>query len=122
MRGQLSEQRGRLADLGERLLAASPLPRIQQAKGHLEARMGALGAASERGRMRQAAHLGTQAGRLDALSPLKVLHRGYSITFSGAKVVRSHDQLRTGEPVRVLLPDQGELDATVTAVRPPRKP
>jgi exodeoxyribonuclease VII large subunit len=47
-------------------------------------------------------------GKLDALSPLKVLGRGYSVTLSGDAVVRSPGDVRAGDELRTILRD-GEV-------------
>jgi len=61
--------------------------------------------------------LRTAVGRLDSLSPLAVLGRGYSLTRTPTgEVVRSARQLQAGDDVRVLL-HEGSLDARVTATR-----
>lgn len=53
------------------------------------------------------------AAKLDAMSPLKVLTRGYAMTqdLSG-NVIRSVKQLRAGEDIRVLFSD-GSVNATI---------
>ena len=57
------------------------------------------------------------AQAMDALSPLAVLTRGYSICrTSGGEVVRSVSQVAVDSSVEVRL-DEGEFDAKVTAVR-----
>ena len=58
--------------------------------------------------------LGGVAKSLDALSPLNVLDRGYSITTSKrtGKAVTSSKQMNKGDTVRIRLA-QGQLDATV---------
>jgi exodeoxyribonuclease VII large subunit len=58
--------------------------------------------------------LGGVAKSLDALSPLNVLDRGYSITTSKktGKAVTSGKQINKGDTVRIRLA-QGQLDATV---------
>ncbi len=51
--------------------------------------------------------------KLDAMSPLKVLSRGYAMTQnSGGEVVRSVKQVQIGEPISISLSD-GKLSATV---------
>jgi exodeoxyribonuclease VII large subunit len=57
-------------------------------------------------------------GKLDALSPIKVLERGFSLTqrADGQLVTRASD-VAAGEQVRVRL-REGALDATVDAVKP----
>ncbi len=50
--------------------------------------------------------------KLDALSPLKTLYRGYSITEKDGKVVKSVKELKKGDKVLVKLSD-GEKRATI---------
>ena len=58
--------------------------------------------------------LAATAGRLDAISPLKVLARGYAIAESRGKVLTKATQVKKGDPVRVRLSD-GELSCEVTS-------
>lgn len=61
--------------------------------------------------------LGGAAGRLDSLSPLAVLGRGYSLTrMPGGRIVRSWREISAGDAVRVLL-HEGSLDCRVDATR-----
>lgn len=61
--------------------------------------------------------LAVEAGRLDALSPLAVIARGYAVVRDGeGRVVARAAQARAGEDVQVRLSD-GILDCSVTAVR-----
>ncbi len=54
-----------------------------------------------------------QRERLNALSPLRVLSRGYAIvTGQDGRIVRSPAQVRAGEPLRVQV-EKGEFDAEV---------
>jgi exodeoxyribonuclease VII large subunit len=66
--------------------------------------------------------LARSAARLEALSPLAVLGRGYSLTWdqSGA-LVRDATSVASGDPVRVTL-ERGELDCRVERTRPDREP
>jgi exodeoxyribonuclease VII large subunit len=57
-----------------------------------------------------------QGARLDALSPLATLGRGYSVVRKGARVLRSVEKAPPGSDIEVALAD-GTLDATVTATR-----
>jgi len=53
------------------------------------------------------------AARLDALSPLMTLKRGYSITMNmEGNIIRRWDEVRTGEQVRISL-SKGNLKCTV---------
>ena len=58
-----------------------------------------------------------QIRRLDALSPLKVMQRGYSIVYDGERrIVRSVKEVQPGDPLAVRLSD-GELDCAVWSVK-----
>lgn len=55
-------------------------------------------------------------GRLDALSPLKVLERGYAISFDAeGNALRSSAQVHTGDEIKLRL-HEGELKAKVTTI------
>ena len=60
-----------------------------------------------------ALRLGGTAGRLDAISPLKVLGRGYAIASSRGKVLSNAAQVKKGDPVTVRL-SEGEINCEVT--------
>ena len=56
--------------------------------------------------------LGAAAGRLDAISPLNVLARGYAIATSKDKVLTSAAQVKKGDTVHVRL-SEGEINCEV---------
>jgi len=91
--------RRRLGAIGARL-----------ARGHNALRAAAL-AVLHRGDMR----VRQQAARLDALSPLAVLGRGYAVCWNAdrSRILRDADAVADGEAVRVTL-QKGEITATVT--------
>ncbi|MFF2754361.1 exodeoxyribonuclease VII large subunit [Psychrobacillus sp. NPDC058041] len=49
---------------------------------------------------------------LEALNPLKIIDRGYSITYLDGKVVKSVDEVVKGDSIYVTLPD-GQIEAIV---------
>ena len=59
--------------------------------------------------------LGRAAASLDALSPLKVLARGYSIAYSDDGVATSAKTFKPGDAIRVRMAD-GNVAATVITV------
>ncbi len=65
-------------------------------------------------RKRQA--LGLAAGRLDALSPVAILARGYSVVLRDGHALTSTEGVSPGETIAVRL-HEGSLDARVEAVR-----
>ena len=52
------------------------------------------------------------SGKLDALSPLAILERGYSICLKEERVVRSVEEISVGDAVRILFKD-GEATSEV---------
>ncbi len=99
------------------LRSASPLARLANGRHHLErldARLRsemrlALGGSRRR--------LGEAVGRLDSLSPLAVLGRGYSLTLTPAgAIVRRARDVRAGDDVRVRL-HEGTLECRVAATK-----
>lgn len=63
------------------------------------------------------AALGASAAALDALSPLKVLGRGYAIAYGERGVATHASAFAAGDSLRVRLAD-GDVFGTVTAVEP----
>ncbi len=79
---------------------------IERMRTLLEHRLGLLGEA-----------LGGSGRRLEALSPLKVLGRGYSLTFAAdGRTLRSVEGLAAGDRIRTRL-HAGEVESEVTATR-----
>jgi len=97
------------------LRGRNPVARTRQDRRRLDDLAGRLDRALARGLDRRRHRLVGVAGRLDSLSPLAVLGRGYSLTLtaSGA-IVRSAGQVAVGDEVGVML-HEGRLAARVTA-------
>ncbi|MCK4838640.1 MAG: exodeoxyribonuclease VII large subunit, partial [Desulfobulbaceae bacterium] len=117
LKNQLNVKHHRLRDLGDSLMAANPgrvlslrKQRIDELSklSHLLIR---LRIEKERERLAKAAAL------LDAVSPLTVLGRGYSITLGGIdrKVIRDSSLLEVGNDIEIILA-QGGITAKVTEV------
>ncbi len=109
----------RLVLATQRLHASSPTARISArgaGLGLLEAR---LASSVHRTLDRRRRRLEVAAGKLDGLSPLAVLARGYCVTrtVSGV-IVRNARQVAPGEPVRVLL-HAGTIECRVVETREP---
>lgn len=115
MQAYLDEQDAAVASLSEQLRLLHPANQMQQLFDrtlHLQAKM----VSSTRYALdAQDRHLQGLAGRLQALSPLAVLARGYSITtkLPDRRVVTSPSQLRTGDELETLLAG-GRAVSTVT--------
>lgn len=103
--------RQRLRRLSERPVLRSPEGSLQQKELLLELlrqRLERASAAAVEKRQRQFAAL---SGRLDALSPLKVLARGYAVATRQEQVLHSVAQLSPGEEIRLRLSDGTALCA-----------
>lgn len=103
--------RQRLRRLSERPVLRSPEGSLQQKELLLELlrqRLERAAAAAVEKRQRQFAAL---SGRLDALSPLKVLARGYAVATRQEQMLHSVAQLSPGEEIRLRLSDGTALCA-----------
>ncbi len=77
---------------------------------HVEALRSRLAASLEARR----AALAQNAARLDSLSPLAVLSRGYALAWKGDRLLRHASEVAAGDSIRLRL-HQGALHATVTS-------
>ena len=59
--------------------------------------------------------LARYAAALDAMSPLKVLSRGYSVTRREGKIVLRASELQAGDTISIML-HEGNVEAEVTSV------
>lgn len=114
-----AELKDGLARLTLALTRCSPRPglaHLRQVLGHDAVRL----AASARRRVSsERQRLGALAGRLDALSPLQVLSRGYAIAQrSDGRVVRRASDVQVGDELRLELGRGDALVARVTQVKP----
>jgi exodeoxyribonuclease VII large subunit len=113
---RLEQSRGRLRRAHERLEAFRWDRQVGDLRTRVEragARLGVLLASRlATGR----AELSRHAEKLEALSPLAVLGRGYALVWdaSGRRLVRAADQVRAGETLQVRLHD-GRLTVNVTS-------
>ena len=92
--------------------AASGLTARRHGLALAASRLSAAGTGITRG---AAADLAADAAKLDALSPLKVLARGYSIAYDGEAVASSAAAFEPGDALRVRLAD-GDVFGTVERV------
>jgi exodeoxyribonuclease VII large subunit len=130
---QLQRDRGRLARALERILeraaarfarssdalhAQAPARRLAATRERLERALTALIRSARLAVRDGGARLAANAARLEALSPVAVLARGYAIVRHGdqGSVVRAAEQVAVGDALAIRL-GSGEIDAAVTGVR-----
>lgn len=115
--GKLRHARQRLRVLAQSPALVSPtgyLEQRQQSLEHLKSRL--IGAQMQQIQRKKQRYIGNTA-KLDAMSPLKVLTRGYSIVSADdGTIVRSVHQTAPGREVQVMLSD-GSLRATVSDIK-----
>jgi exodeoxyribonuclease VII large subunit len=114
--GQGVARRARRHELLRRSLDQfDPRHRLAAVRTRLVSRDGQLQAAVRRRMSKAQARLGALAARIDGLSPLAVLGRGYSVTWdaSRTRIIRDASTLKPGDGVSVTL-ERGGFDATVT--------
>jgi exodeoxyribonuclease VII large subunit len=106
-----------------RLEARDLRRRLAAIRGKLESATGRLHAGISRRHDRAAAHLGAAVGRLESLSPLAVLGRGYSVCWNDDRttIIRTSAAVGPGDRVHVTLHD-GELGCVVETVDGPGQP
>jgi exodeoxyribonuclease VII large subunit len=107
-----------------RLEASDLRRRLAAIRGRLEAAHGRLQGIVRRRHDRAHARLGSVAARLESLSPLAVLGRGYSVCWNADRtaIIRSASRVQPGDRVAVVL-HEGELECVTQAVRrEPREP
>lgn len=111
-RASLARDRGRLKALRTRLESAMQTRAVQE-RNELGRTVAQLGAWPVPALRFARSRLGQQAARLNALSPLRVLERGYAIALHEGEAIRSHKEVTPGATIRVRLHD-GSLVAKVS--------
>ncbi len=108
----LAREGHRLKLLAEKRCLRSPLFYVEERQMRLDLLTQSLAAATTRQTQQAGRRLAADAAKLDALSPLKVLGRGYAIPYKDGAVVGSVADATTGDHLQIRLCD-GELRCTV---------
>lgn len=105
---------GLLVHLASRLGALRPARQLTLAKSRTHALEQLLISAADR--RIAGARLGIDGATrsLEMVNPLAVLARGYSVTYSGGRIVRTPDDVRPGDRL-VTKVERGEIESTVTS-------
>jgi len=120
IRGRLAEALQRLATERSRLRLLSPGARLEAQRRRLEAAALGLGRIAALQQERRRSALAHAAGRLDSLSPLAVLGRGYGLVTRArdGAILRRSGEVEVGDSLDIRLAEGG-LEARVEACREP---
>lgn len=114
---QIKAARQHLDVLSKSAALQSPTGYLQQRQKSVEMLENRLVAAQNQCISRTNQRFIALTAKLDAMSPLKVLTRGYAMAQTGeGNVIRSASQVKTGDQIHVSFSD-GKLSATVTDVK-----
>jgi exodeoxyribonuclease VII large subunit len=119
MRAGISERRSTLTHLYAHLRQLSPALRVAAAKGRLQVARSTITAALRR-RLESVRHrVGVSAGKLDTVSPLATLQRGYAIvTDAAGNVITGTGDVQPGDIVHARVA-RGSLTARVEQIEAP---
>ncbi len=114
---RLARAQQRLAERVGALRAHAPAARLASRRARFETLARTLEREGRRALALRHERLAVHAARLDALSPLAVLGRGYAIAHGAdGRVLRRATEVAPGDDLRVRLAE-GEIDATATGIR-----
>lgn len=113
---KLENSRERLGKLAANRELRSPMTYVNDRRQRLDHDMDRLASAAGNITARNRNKFTALAAGLDAMSPLKVLSRGYSVTRKDSAVIKSVHSVKAGDSVSVRLAD-GSMDCTVTEVK-----
>ncbi len=115
LRAAFAARMRRLQGLNRRIEAFDPGRRLARNRTALVAADGRLRQTMTARTHQSRASLGTLAARLDTLSPLSVLARGYAVCWNEdrTRVIRAAADVRKGDVVHIRL-SRGEIDAKVS--------
>ena len=105
LRSRLERERRQVKRLRESRVLVDPMAPIQDRRMLLDYHQRGLTAAARGGLWERKEKMAALAAALDALSPLKVLGRGYSMVLRDKQVVVSVDQVSPGDPITVTMGD-----------------
>jgi exodeoxyribonuclease VII large subunit len=116
--GKIQREKQFLAQLSKSPSLRHPLDKINQLRIDLEQLNKRIENAMERKLESAASRFSVAFGKMDALNPLKVLSRGYSIArSSGKKIIKSVSDVKKDDMIEITITD-GSLMCSVTDVMP----
>ena len=120
--GRLAKAKQRLEAIGKSYAFRQPVDRIRQRQQRLDEVFSRLNRSVQHSTHLTQERLGALGSKLEALSPLGILERGYSLTTRGGerKPLRSAEALVAGDEIETTL-HEGLVVSTVARVVPPNR-
>ncbi len=97
--GKLEDTRNRLEEFPHRYGLRKPLDLVLQYRARVEELLYGFSRGADHMLALKRAHLGGMGSKIESLSPLKVLTRGYSITTKSGKILATTKGLRRGDRI-----------------------
>ena len=116
---RLGKESEKLELLVSRPVFRTPQYWVDEKKFRLDSLLSRMESAFQHKLEKEKYRLSAQAGRLQALSPLHILARGYSIVYHGERVVSQTGQLQKGDLLTIRMSD-GVLETEVKKIRKER--
>ena len=116
MRNLLLSEREKITNFEKQVTLLSPVNKIQNSRQELSNAYEKIVNSMNLRLNDEKNKLSVLSGKLNALSPLAVLSRGYSITYNNKKSVMSVNDIKVNDNIKVKVTD-GEILATVTDVK-----
>lgn len=116
----LNRSKERYRTLDQQLKSRVPLQRIRQSETDVAELARRLDYQMNGLLKNRSLQLSSAIRTLDALSPLKIMDRGYSIPYIEGKVVKSVMQVKTGDRLTIAMQD-GTIQTIVDAINPANK-
>ena len=114
VRNANDQRRRRLEALATRRCLSEPLYYVQERSIRLDHLTRALSLSAAAMLSRSNTRLGTLAGKLDAMSPLRVIARGYAVVSKHETPITSVAQVISGDPITLRMGD-GRVFCTVNS-------
>lgn len=114
-KNRITEERGKLLAIKQKNVMRDPLTRINDNRRELLYLSDALSNLATSDFERNKNKFSNLAGKLDALSPLKVISRGFALVENNGRVVTSKNQVDINDDI-ILTVSDGVISATVTDV------
>lgn len=113
----LEQRQGRLRSVTDRPVFTNPMEQVERRQLDLDRAIQQLTKETEQAQTMRREHLGALAEKLQALSPLSVLSRGYTTATDNSGVLISRaEQLQAGQDISLTFAD-GKADCRVTKIQ-----